>query len=132
MNNRIFNPDRLPPPLGHYSHVAEVAPGRRVLHCAGQVGRAEDGSIPEAFGDQARLVWGRLKTILAANDMALGDVVKIVIFMTDMAADIGTLREVHAEMLGPDIKPASTGIGVSALALPGLKLEIELIAAKEG
>ncbi len=132
MNNRIFNPDGVPPPLGHYSHVAEVAPGRRVLHCAGQVGRAEDGSIPQTFRDQAQLVWHRLKTLLAANDMELGDVVKIVIFMTDMANDIGTLREVHAEVLGADIKPASTGIGVSALAMPELKLEIELIAAKEG
>ena len=131
MSNRIVNPEGVPPPLGHYSHLAEVVPHRRVLHCAGQVARDEDGAIPESFGDQARLVWRRLETLLAANDMALGDVVKIVIFMTDMARDIGTLREVHAEVLGPDIKPASTGIGVSALALPELKLEIELIAAKE-
>lgn len=132
MSNRIFNPDGVPPPVGHYSHLAEVAPGRRVLHCAGQVGRDEDGSIPAAFRDQARLVWRRLEAILAANDMELGDVVKIVIFMTDMEADIATLREVHAEVLGPDVKPASTGIGVTALALPELKLEIELVAAREG
>ena len=132
MNNRIFNPDGVPAPGGNYSHVAEVLPGRRVLHCAGQVACDEDGSIPETFHDQALLVWHRLKKILAANNMELGDVVKMVIFMTDMVNDIDTLREVHAEVLGPDIKPASTGIGVSALAMPELKLEIELIAAKEG
>ena len=32
----------------------------------------------------------------------------------------------------PTSKPASTGIGVTALALLELKLEIELVAAREG
>ena len=129
MSNRIFNPDGVPAPLGHYSHCGEVAPGTRVLHMAGQTAREIDGTIPDEFRDQAVLVWERIKTILAANDMAPSDVVKIVVFITD-AGDIGVLRDVLPNALGADIRPASTALVVSALAMPELKLEIEVIAAK--
>ena len=129
MSNRIFNPDGVPAPLGHYSHCAEVAPGSRVLHMAGQTARDLDGNIPSEFRDQAVLVLDRIKIILAANDMSLDDVVKIVVFMTD-ASDISVLREVLPPTFGPEIKPGSTALVVSALAMPELKLEIEVIAAK--
>ena len=129
MSNRIFNPDGVPAPLGHYSQCAEVLPGRRVLHMAGQTARDLDGSIPSDFRGQAELVMHRLKTILAANEMTFDDVVKIVVFLTD-AADIAVLREVLPATFGPDIKPASTALVVSALAMSELKLEIELVAAK--
>ena len=130
MSNRIFNPDGVPAPLGHYSHCGEVGPGTRVLHMAGQTARELDGTIPSEFRDQAILVWDRLKKILAANEMATSDIVKLVIFITD-AADIGVLREVLPDALGADNRPASTALVVSALAMPELKLEIELIAAKD-
>ena len=129
MSNRIFNPDGVLAPLGHYSHCGEVGPGTRVLHMAGQTARELDGAIPNEFRDQAILVWDRLKKILAANEMATSDIVKLVIFITD-AADIGVLGEVLPDALGAN-RPASTALVVSALAMPELKLEIELIAAKD-
>ena len=129
MSNRIFNPDGVPAPLGHYSHCGEVGPGRRVLHMAGQTARDLDGAIPSDFRDQAKLVLSRIKTILAANDMTFEDIVKIVVFITD-AADIAGLRDVLPATFGPAIKPGSTALVVSALAMPELKLEIEVIAAK--
>ncbi|MDA0261319.1 MAG: RidA family protein [Proteobacteria bacterium] len=129
MGNRIFNPEGVPAPLGNYSHCGEVGPGRRVLHTAGQVARHEDGTIPGDFRDQALLVWARLKTILAANHMTLTDIVKIVVFLTDVS-DIAVLREVLPVALGTGNRPASTVLVIQALAMPELKLEIELIAAQ--
>jgi 2-iminobutanoate/2-iminopropanoate deaminase len=129
MSNRIFNPDGVAAPLGHYSHCGEVGPGTRVLHMAGQTARELEGGIPNEFRDQAILVWDRLKNILAANEMATSDIVKLAIFITD-AADIDVLREVLPDALGAN-RPASTALVVSALARPEFKLEIELIAAKD-
>jgi 2-iminobutanoate/2-iminopropanoate deaminase len=53
--------------------------------------------------------------------------VKITVYLTD----IGTLRDfgrIKADFIaGP--QPASTALGVSSLALPGMMVEVEAIAA---
>lgn len=43
--------DRIAPPLGAYSHAARVSPDAAVLHIAGQIGNAPDGTVaPDAYG----------------------------------------------------------------------------------
>ena len=58
----------------------------------------------------------------------MGDVVKITVYMTN----INLLRDTHEvrAQYFPDPPPASTGIEVSALAFPGLMIEIEAVAVK--
>lgn len=129
MPNRAMIPDTVPPPLGAYSHAVEIPAGARVVHLAGQVGIAQDGSVPADFKAQAELAWANCVGILEANGMTLNDVVKINHFIT-RTADIPEYGEIRPGLLG-DARPASTLLVVAGLARPDLLIEVEMIAAKE-
>ena len=126
---RFFNPDTMSPPIGKYSHGAEVAAGARTLQTAGQVGAADDGTVPNDFAAQAENTLRNLLGVLASDGMGPADIAKLRVFLTDIA-DLGTYREIRANYLGDACCPATTAVAVSALAMPELKIEIEAIAAK--
>ena len=54
------------------------------------------------------------------------DVVKVTVYLTDIA-DRARINPVRQEIFG-DARPASTLVEVSALAVPGAKIEIEAVA----
>lgn len=124
----VHNPSSVFPPPSKYSHGVETPPNARWLHTAGQVGRAEDGSIPEDFQAQAELAWRNLIVVLGSAGMDLGDVVKLTYILTRQQ-DVPAFREVWDRVLG-DHRPASTILIVPALGRPGLLVEIEAVAAK--
>jgi enamine deaminase RidA (YjgF/YER057c/UK114 family) len=72
-------------------------------------------------------VFENLRTVLDQAGASLEDIVKFTVFLTD----IGKVREygrIKADYIsGP--QPASTAIGVTGLALPGMMIEVEAIAA---
>ena len=59
------------------------------------------------------------------------DVVKINNFLVDIAANMAAFREVRDTFLNRRAPPASTTIGVPALARPGGLFEIEAIAVAD-
>jgi enamine deaminase RidA (YjgF/YER057c/UK114 family) len=118
--------------LYHHSsnvaHGVEVPAGARLLFTNGQVGTAPDGTTPSTTAEQAEIVFTRVKTILAAANMALSDIVRLTVFLTDQE-DVRTFVEVRDRAMG-DHKPGAIILVVKGLARPGLKIEIEAIAAK--
>lgn len=130
MSNRAMIPDTVAPPLGAYSHAVEIDPGARVMHLAGQVGMAQDGTVPADFKGQAELAWANCIAILKANGMTLDDVVKINHFIT-RTEDIPEYGTIRPGLLG-EARPASTLLVVAGLAAPNLLIEVEMIAAKLG
>jgi len=128
MPNRAMIPETVAPPLGAYSHAVEIAAGARVMHLAGQVGIAKDGSVPADFRAQAELAWANCVAILVDNGMTLNDVVKINHFIT-RPDDIPEYAAIRPGLLG-DARPASTLLVVAGLARPDLLIEVEMIAAK--
>ena len=128
MPNKYFNPDSVAKPPGKYAHGAEIPPGARILHTAGQVGRTSDGTVPDDFKAQAENTWRNLIRILQDNEMTADDIVKISHFLTD-AASIEEYLEVYPKFLG-QVRPAGTLLIVAGLAHSNLKLEVELVAAK--
>jgi enamine deaminase RidA (YjgF/YER057c/UK114 family) len=110
------------------AHGVEVPAGARLMFTNGQVGTKPDGSTPEATADQAEIVFGRLKVILEAAKMTLGDVVRFDVYLTDQA-DVKTFVEVRDRFMG-DHKPGATLLVIKGLARPELKIEIEAVAAK--
>jgi enamine deaminase RidA (YjgF/YER057c/UK114 family) len=68
-----------------------------------------------------------LSHILQAEGATLANVLKVTVFLTDMAerAEIANVRERYFQ----GVYPASTLVQVAALAAPNLKLEIEAVAA---
>jgi 2-iminobutanoate/2-iminopropanoate deaminase len=64
--------------------------------------------------------------VLAAAGAGFADVVKVTVFLTDID-DRTRINPVRQEVFG-DVRPASTLIEVSRLAIPGAKLEVEAVA----
>ncbi|HZB90717.1 MAG TPA: RidA family protein [Stellaceae bacterium] len=125
---KTYTPGTVAPPSGPYSHAVEIPAGARILHLAGQIGIAPDGSLPADFEGQANRCWENIKAILAAAGMSVHDLVKCTHFLT-RAEDVPAYGRIRAQHLG-DARPASTLLVISALARPGMLVEVEAIAAK--
>ena len=122
------NPEGMSKPTG-YAHVVEVIGPAKIVYLAGQVASGPDGKIV-GDGDmkaQTEQVFKNLETALAAAGATFKDVVKMTTYIIDMSQS-QVIREVRARYFG-DTAPASTLIGVPALANPAYMLEIEVIAA---
>lgn len=125
--NRTVLSDRLPPPPGPWSSAIEVLPGARYLFTAGLVGGKADGSFDTEVADQARQLFANLDAVLEAGRMRREHLVRLVIYLTDLAA-LPAYGEVRKAYMG-DLRPALTLIPVARLARPEIKLEIEAVAA---
>jgi reactive intermediate/imine deaminase len=120
-------PDGMPPVSG-YSHA--VAFQGRLVAVSGQVPLDADGRLvgrgdPEA---QARQVFANLEAALAAAGATMGHVVKLTVFLTDMA-DLAAFRTVRDEYIRADKPPASSLVRVSGLVNPEFRIEVEALAA---
>lgn len=127
--NTFCNPPGLAKP-GGFTHIVRST-GNAVLHVAGQVAYDSEGNIV-GVGDlaaQVEQVYRNIDTALAAFGASLKDVVKTTIFLRDLTPEkIATIRRVRAGFLSETEPPASTLIGVQALAKPELMLEVEAVA----
>jgi enamine deaminase RidA (YjgF/YER057c/UK114 family) len=127
---QFLNPAGLQKPTS-YTHVVTAQPGR-VVWIAGQVSLNEKGEVVGA-GDlraQARQVLENLATALKAAGASWTDVVKINTYVVNYAPEmLPALREARAQyLLATDRLPASTLVGVQALARPEFLIEIEVVA----
>ena len=131
MERKNINPDTLMAPRG-YTHVVSLAGVSKLVYVAGQVAVDKDGKLVGA-GDlaaQAKQVAANVKAALAAAGATPADVVKTNIYVVNYKpADYAAIRDARAELFGTSAPPASTLVGVAALAVDGLLIEIEVIAA---
>jgi enamine deaminase RidA (YjgF/YER057c/UK114 family) len=109
-----------------------VASGRaRTVHVSGQIATAPDGSVVGVgdLGAQATQVMHNLQRCLSAAGATFADVVKITTFVVgyrpEHRAVIAAARAPFFEGSPP---PASTLLGVEALAAPEWLIEIEATA----
>lgn len=124
-----INPETLPPPPG-YSQVVTVS-GGTTIYLAGQVAWGPDGNIVGEgdFEAQTRQVFHNVTEALAAAGARLSDLVKIGIYVVDHDMEkMAIVRRVRDELMGADTPPASTLLGVAALAVAGLMVEIDGVA----
>jgi enamine deaminase RidA (YjgF/YER057c/UK114 family) len=99
------------------------------LYLAGQVALNEQMQIVGAtLGDQARQVWKNIEAVLAASGATLADVVKINYFLADIR-ELPHEISVRRTLFPADRMPAVTAVQVASLGLPGLLLEVDIIAA---
>ena len=125
---KIYNPNTVFAPTGPFSHGVETPAGARWLHISGQIGVTPDGKVPADFEAQATQCWRNVKAVLAAAGMGPENLVKCTHFLT-RAEDVAAYGKIRARELG-EARPASTLLVISALARPGLLVEVEAIAAK--
>lgn len=126
MIERIIIPG-LPEPVSHYCHVTR---GGDHVWVSGAVGIDPSGNIPTDTVAQFRLALDCVDACLRHAGAGPEHVVKVTVFMTDISerADINPLR---IDYFG-EHRPASTLVEVSALVLPGLRVEIEAVAYTGG
>jgi enamine deaminase RidA (YjgF/YER057c/UK114 family) len=125
--------------VGHIAQPQGVAPGNgysqvvwgagRTVAIAGQVAVDEAGKLVGA-GDptaQARQVFENLRRCLLAVGAGFDDVLSLTIYVTDIAI-MPQVRAVRDAVIDTTRPPASTAVQISALAGPGLMLEIQALA----
>ena len=112
--------------VGPYSHAVEAG---EMVYLSGQTpldpgtGKLMEGGI----GAQAARCFQNLFGVLAAAGLSPDDVVKVNVYLVDMA-DFAAMNEVYARQFAQPF-PARTTIGVASLPL-GARIEIELVARR--
>lgn len=127
-----INPKAISAPRG-YSHIVMVT-GGRTIYIAGQVSANADGDIV-GKGDlkaQTHQVFENLKLALIAAGARPKDVVKKNIYVVGLKPeDLPVIREIRNAFFAGFEPPASTLVGVTALAHPDYLIEIEAVAVIE-
>jgi 2-iminobutanoate/2-iminopropanoate deaminase len=112
-------------PISHYTDAVRAG---ELLFVSGFVPVDGEGRLVggDDVVEQARQVFANLGAVLSAAGATFADVIKVTVYLTDIA-DRVRINPVRQEVFG-DARPASTLVEVSALAVPGAKLEIEAVA----
>jgi len=116
-----------PDPLAPYA----IAPGWQVgnlLFLSGQAAISIEGTIVGVGDFDAQLVqvMANIDRVLAAAGSTRSDIIKVTIYLTDMANFSKIVDARRAYFTAP--YPADTIVEVRSLALPELLLEIDVIA----
>ncbi len=126
-----INPWQWQEPFGFSQAVAVDAP-RRFVACSGQAAVDGEGRPlhPGDMAAQLKSTFDNLETLLEAGGFELADVVRLRMYVTDMGAYFAAQQVFIDRFAGRGIPVASTLLGVSALAVPGLLVEIEATAVR--
>jgi enamine deaminase RidA (YjgF/YER057c/UK114 family) len=111
-----------------YTQTMKVTGAQTILFVSGQVAYDDKGQPghPGDFAAQARATYSALKAQVEAGGGSLANIVKLTTYLVDIRYrnDLASIREEFFGKKGP----ASTLVGVTALAQPGWLIEVEAIA----
>lgn len=108
-----------------------TARGGKTVFVSGQVATSVKGEIvgPGDLRAQTKQALENLKTALAASGATFADVVKMNYYIVNFKSEyLPMIREIRSQYLTGPKPPASTLIGVQALARDEFLIEIEAIA----
>lgn len=119
---------------GRFSEVVTVRNPGKIIYVAG-VGAEEEntdkGGVIRHLGDfagQCRYAWDKIKRHLAKHGATFENVDKVVTYVTDIRYffDAGKCR---GEAYGGATPPAGTFVVITALAWPGMLIEVDVTAS---
>ena len=131
MPKEYINPNNLFPSLPHGFSQIVVASGKRMVFISGQTAWDERKNIVgrDSVLEQARQAFRNLEKAMEAAGGTLKDIVALRIYVVDYQAENGTaVGTALRECFSSENPPASTWIGVAALADPEFLIEIEATA----
>ena len=131
MSTEALQPEQLFPsaPFG-FSQVV-VSTGSRHIHCAGQTAWDTEMQLVGGLdlGKQMRKALENVGHALEAAGASPANVVRTIIFVVDYQREYAeVIGQAMAEFFGTDRLPASTLIGVQALAMPEFLVEVQATA----
>jgi 2-iminobutanoate/2-iminopropanoate deaminase len=111
-----------------YTQTMRVTGAETILFISGQVDYDSTGQPghPGDFAGQARATYQALKAQVEAAGGTMASIVKLTTFLVDIRHR-NELAQIREEFFGKKA-PASTLVGVTALAQPGWLIEVEAIA----
>jgi enamine deaminase RidA (YjgF/YER057c/UK114 family) len=131
MPKEYINPNSLFTSLPHGFSQVVIASGRKMVFISGQTAWDPQKNIVggDSVLEQARQAFRNLEKAMEAAGGTLKDVVALRIYVVDYQAESGTaVGTALREFFSPQNPPASTWIGVSALAAPEFLIEMEATA----
>lgn len=127
MGDRVREELHLPelaPPVSHYTHAVRFGD---LLFISGLVGLDADLKVvSHDVVEQTEKIFQDMSLILGRYDADFSAVLRVTVYLTDVE-DRTKINPVREAYFG-NSRPASTLIGVRALVIPELKVEIEAIA----
>lgn len=119
--------DRAPAAIGPYSQAVEAG---GVVYCSGQIGLDPAGGqlVGGGTAAEAERVLQNLQAVLAAAGCTFADVVRVTIYLVDLA-DFTAVNEIYGRYVSQPY-PARATVGVAALPR-GARVEIDALAVKQ-
>lgn len=130
MKKNLINPWKWQDNLG-FCQAVEVQHAQSTLYCAGACPVDENGQAVDAdMAAQVQLALDNLEIVLGQSGYRLADVVRLNYYTTSIPEFFEGYHQVVARLQSAGCTPSSTLLEISALAQPGLKIEIEATAVK--
>lgn len=114
-------------PISHYTDAVRAGD---LVFVSGVVPVDAEGSVVggDDVAAQARKVFENMGAVLTAAGCTFADVVKVTVYLTDVD-DRPKINPVRQEVFG-SVRPASTLVEISRLAVPGAKIEVDAVAVR--
>lgn len=130
MERKIINPWQWQDQYG-FVQANALSGAEHVVLCAGQTSSDADGKPVHAGDMRAQIgqALDNLETVLGQAGLGLEDVVRLNYYTTDIQAFFGASDVLAERFQATGCRPASTLLGVAALAFPEFMIEIEATAA---
>ncbi len=97
---------------------------------SGQIGHDAHGNVAGDMETQMRQAYANIRTLLASFGLSMNDVVDETLFVLDNRAAYAARQKLGREVYADPMRVPSTMIGVAALNLPALLVEIKVVAKK--
>jgi reactive intermediate/imine deaminase len=111
MKRSIVSTQNAPAAIGTYSQAVRAGD---TLYLSGQIGLdPATGQLVEGIENQIQRVFGNLKAVAEASGASLGDVVKLNVYLTDLA-NFARVNETMAKYFSQPY-PARAVVGVASL-----------------
>ncbi len=131
MKNRSITTKKSSQTMGAYSQGVVVPIGNTdMIFVTGQIAQDENGVpiAPDDIEAQTHDVFKRIEAILNGAGASLDNVVKVVIYVTDIN-DFSKISPIRNQYFAKS-KPVSTLVEISATVKQGCNIEIDVIAVK--
>jgi reactive intermediate/imine deaminase len=127
MTRSIVSTPNAPAAIGTYSQAVRCGD---TVYLSGQIGLdPATGQLVEGIDDQIQRVFGNLKAVAEAAGATMGDVVKLTVYLTDLA-NFARVNETMARFFSQPY-PARAAVGVASLPR-GALIEADAIIVLPG
>ena len=108
-------------------HFSQAVKSGGLLLCSGQIGTNPDHCLPESAEDEFRNAWQSVGEVLKEAGLGFEDIIEYTSYHVNLSKNLQAFMKARDEVLS-EPWPAWTAIGISELSVPGVRMEIRVIA----